>query len=226
MRGFSIAGVMLWAATAAAQPLTLFDGTFNDADWSLAVVVNTSGITPTAFQGVGNGNPGMSRVTLLGAGGANGSTVETASFRLGFSYNPSVQGAVSGISFRGDHMLGPNAGAVSGTFAFALRQGGVVYRTDPTVFPSLLSWQALTASGLGPLTRVSPSGPALPNFTTGGPLDFGFYVGFLLPSGGGGAEGVAVDNFDLVITPVPEPSSLGLAVLAGVAGFARWRHRR
>ena len=46
----------------------------------------------------------------------------------------------------------------------------------------------------------------------GGPLDFGFYVGFLLPSGGGGAEGVAVDNFDLVITPVPEPSSLGLAV--------------
>jgi hypothetical protein len=70
---------------------------------------------------------------------------------------------------------------------------------------------------------VSPSGPALPNFTTGGSLDFGFYVGFL---SGGGAEGVAVDNFDLVITPVPEPSSLGLAVLAGVAGFARWRHRR
>jgi hypothetical protein len=219
MRRYSLAGVVLWAAAAAAQPATLIDTTFNNSDWGFTVFSNTTVGTLTAQQTF----VGTRQVHLSSA--AMGGTAETASTRLGFAYNPAQQGPITGWSFTIDAEA---SGSTFSQFAFAVVQGGVAYRSNPTVTPPLTLFGPETFTAPPPLAanfvRLSPTGPASPDFTAGGPLAFGYYVGFFGPMLG--PSDVYVHNFRLTVNPVPEPSSLAFAgvALAGAA-VRRWRRR-
>jgi hypothetical protein len=216
MRRYSLAGVVLWAAAAAAQPVTLIDTTFNNSDWGFTVFVNTTG-------GLLSGQQTLVGTRHVSLSSAMGGTAETASIRLGFAYNPSQQGPITDWSFTID---AESSGSVPKQFAFAVVQGGVAYRSNPTTSPppTIIGPQTFTAPPplAANFVRLSPTGPASPDFTAGGPLAFGYYVGFGVGASTGPTD-VYVHNFRLTVNPVPEPSALGLAALAGVAGYARRR---
>jgi hypothetical protein len=208
------------AGHAPAQPVTLVDTTFNATDWDFTVLSNTTGGTPTLFSG------GGFRQVVITNPSVVGSNASTASIRLGFAYDPSAQGAIGSWSFTTTAQTGPNSNAVTGFFTFALRQGGTVY-AGGGVIPSFIQPDTFTAPPPLPAnyTRVSPAGPASPDFMAGGPIEFGYLASFSVTNSGGGSEGIIVSNFRLTINPVPEPSALALAGVAAAAWVARRRAR-
>ncbi len=225
------AAALLLPPPVPAQVVGVTDGTFNNTDWSLVVVNNTTNGTPTAGQVSSGGNPGAYRSNSLTAtGGAGTTTVDTFSFRNGFSYSPSTQGAIGQWTLSVDDRKISQTSGFNGLIGLAVRQNGTLYRTNQLFDPATSAWLTFSyppTPDPNAFIQVSGPGPATPDFSNGGPIDFGYYVPFVVASAAAsGTETVGVDNFQISITPVPEPSTVLLAGAGAVGILGRWGRRR
>jgi hypothetical protein len=223
---FSIAGV------ASAQSFS--DGSFTTG-WTTTTIVSSGGSASSAPLAI-NGNPGayLSTNDFVFAGYTAGAHVSP------FSWDPSTQGAITGLSVSYDYTATNNAMG----FGTLVRQGGLYYWSgalgDYNAPAGGSGWwsfsnanEPLAASSwcqvYGSFYTTFTCGAGQVDFSaTGSQIDFGVYTansGYIYGADGG------IDNFDVDLTiassavAAPEPGSLVL-LATGFAGIAAWRRRR
>jgi hypothetical protein len=196
------------------------DQTFSSANWSQTQTTTaagaTSGFSQVASGGSFDSGPyGRIEVAIPTAGNYHLMTVYT-----GQSYSPATQGAISSIAFIADF----KTSTLGLDLFFGFTQGSASY----------FLWQPINAGNATWTTTSIPSSPAAdfydiysyahPDFTTGTPIQFGFYVGYTTTGPGFAPKSVDIDNFYVLIATVPEPSSASLVLLGSSAlVFARRR---
>ena len=219
-------------ATPALADVSFFDGTFNDADWTAAKFIDTTAgasATFTAAQVATGGNPGSYRNTdmnfTLGA-------IGVAHLSNSSTYDPTTQGAVSTIDFSYDLLVtNPHVPNAAVRYDILLVQGGVRYAT--TFFGDLItappgwthfSHPSLTASDF--IDYASGGfGTANPNFSAaGGLIEFG-YVTRNSSTGATVTTHSGIDNWNLAVHTVPEPSTAA-SLAFGAASLLALRRRR
>jgi len=118
----SIALIALTAGEAMGATIVFSDGTFNDSDWNVPAQLGLV----FAGQRITGGNPGSYREVALAVGQ---NAPFAANLDRTFVYNPSTQGAVTGITYNIDLITTNAEGA--GYFAL-VQQDGILY-VDPNV---------------------------------------------------------------------------------------------
>ena len=220
------------ASPAYGGPIVVFDGTFNNNDWTQTATVDPAGsfFTATATQILTGGNPGAFREMTHTWGGPGEAVHVTLDHMYNlFTYDPKTQGAIGSINYSEDGII------LSSTFPSSvvgrgmdIFQDGVVYRTFASNggFYALTdtTWTTFSLTGLTATDFGSSSGTH-PNFSaTGDPMQFGY----LRSNGLFGLQTIVngIDNWTVTINPVPEPSSLWLAIIGGLGLIAAWRRTR
>src|SRR5258707_10188908 len=99
----------------------LFDGTFNNADWTVA----QSNDLVSAAQVASGGNPGSYRQTRISF---NEQFDYAASVNSNFIYTPATQGMITCLLFEEDLIT---TNAFGGTYYAFIQQGGVSYYDFP-----------------------------------------------------------------------------------------------
>ena len=229
--------VLSTVAGTAQASMVYYDGVFNDSDWSLTVVTNTTGTGSTAqgFQVPTGGNPDEYREIrhqLLVTPPGNGFLF---SFHLNNNafYTPSTQGPISYIDYSEDSInfvpdtIVPGNGQGSGLL---ILQNGNFYRQQNPIlvmpYSGYSTWTANPAPGLlaADFAEVTLAGVIIPSSNpdfsaTGSIMQLGFHRG---NSGNGNYEtDCGIDNWRVNI--VPEPASAALLALGGLFGFRRRR---
>jgi|SRR5271157_497938 len=213
--------------------IVVSDGTFNNSDWTQTATVDSGGpsYTATATQNPMGGNPGAFRDMTFSWGGPGEATHVTVDnmYNL-YTYDPKTQGAIGSINYSEDGII------ISSTFSppgvgrgMDIFQDGVVYRTfqpgDGFYGLTNTTWTTFTLLNLTAANFGSATGTH-PNFSaTGDPMQFGY----LRSNGFFGAvqtDEHGIDNWTVTISPVPEPSSLWLAMIGGLGLIAAWRRTR
>lgn len=126
-----------------------FDGTFNNSVWSwtpLPPPASTLGSTTTSAQITSGGNPAPSRTTSHSLVPGH---IQVAHINSNAVYDPSVQGAITSLSYSYDLRHYSAAAAGAGVdFSIAIYQNGSYYRSVPsnTVYTNV--WQPFSGSGL------------------------------------------------------------------------------
>jgi hypothetical protein len=208
--------------------MVFFDGTFNDLDW---FVPHQSGAAGGALnfhgQAATGGNPGSWRYNDLFVGQ---NQPDISNLNITFAFDPSAQGAVTGITFAADLITTNAAGA---PYYPLLSQGGVLYVDfQGQELATSNNWfhQSQTLQ-LGDFSRLDGQ-PGAPDFSSGGStITFGYEV----IAGGAGFfyADTGIDNLSITVTSTspaiatPEPHNLtlvGMAVVC-VVGYA-WRPKR
>jgi hypothetical protein len=156
---------------------------------------------------------------------SNNAFISTFILFSGSAFNPSTQGAISGVSFSLDAYNYVSANSQG--FAPALRQGGVsyLYRPEDTSYPQ--NWTTVTWSNLSAADfQTWSNSSAHPNFYTGGgAIEFGFTN--TDSAFGNRTTYTGYDNFSVTVSyaAIPEPSTY--AMLGGLValGVVLWRRR-
>lgn len=196
----------------------LTDTEFNDADWALNKVSEVGG-TITASQAPNinrpeTGNLGDYRVVKNEGVGPQPPTIFLAAthFNSALTYNPSSQGAITGIDFSLDYRNFSQGQALQ----FGLEQNGTL------AFSSVF---VTTASGTGTwlahaLSVTAVDFPTIDFDSTGSQITFGFRTA---NSGQVGVFETGYDNYSAVISSVPVPAAVWLfgSGLLGLVGMAR-----
>lgn len=209
-----------------AATVTLFDGTFNNADWEIVTMPNPlppgNGVTGSQIP-VG-GNPGAFREVRNSsfAGGTNGGL----HFNVAQPYEPAVSGAIESLTYSEDsvRIFGPVLSS-----ALAVRQDGLLYRSLE-VFSSELSTTSYATNSLVDMTAEDfglffngnffPTGK--PDFSVNGSaIEFGFMRS---QNSVNTQSSTGIDNWQVVITTiVPEPTAAVLLSVSSVMLSARRR---
>jgi len=219
--------LMASVSLANAGTVTLFDGTFNDADWEVSSAGSSRGGGSGSQVPVG-GNSGAFRRVVNSNGGGGGLT-NAWHFYVGMAYDPSVDGAIETLDYSEDTLAIAGSNTVSRVI---LRQDGLLYQLEQTYLagPSSSEWVKTNFTGLTATDfalwfngTLIPTGD--PDFSeAGSPIEFGF---FRTQSFGvfGGAVQTGIDNWQVEITVIPEPTSLLLVITATgvVLGLRRKR---
>ena len=185
-------------------------------------------LTPEVGAGTG---------TALHVGAATYSSPAGNGSARSFSVNTWAVGdyfqfSVSTVGFTGISLSFDQDGSTTGpsTFQLAYSTDGTTYNNfgSTYVIPSGVVWTAGSANPAGntsfayDLSAVT----ALNN----APNVFFRIIDSSTTSIAGGTVGTGgtdrVDNFSVFVTPVPEPSTIALAVISGVAGLVAFRRRR
>lgn len=234
-----VVGVTL-AVSGAAQAAVYFDGVFNNSDWTMTTFNNATGVgsTAQALQIPAGGNPNEYRNIrhqLLVQTPGNG-MIFTFHLNNTAFYTPSSQGAISYIDYSEDdinflNQLGNGQGS-----GLAIYQNSTFYRQQTPLFvmpyvPYSI-WTNNAAPGLvaSDFVEVTPAGLIVPTSNpdfsaTGSVMQLGFHRG---NSGNGPYDtNTGIDNWNVNVVPVPEPSTLALLALGlvGLLGCA-WRCRQ
>jgi hypothetical protein len=188
------------AATFTPAQTAYCDGVFNNADWTL--VYQCNGNTPCAYpdicmcsrvdayQVLTEGTPSEYRFALTEPGDyfGNGHWTHAFGFNLrnGAVYDPSTQGPISSLSYDEDALLLPSP-CNGGTCDYstcgqeagpALRQNGkLYYYATFYTYPGYCAWKHLRlslGSASNELFRTVDDPNDHPNFSTGGPIQFGY----------------------------------------------------
>jgi hypothetical protein len=221
--------LLLGGAERVQADITFFDGTFNNADWTVPQSHDLLGAGQVAI----GGNPNSYRQTRISF---NEDIDYAAQVNTTFLYNPSIQGAITGLTWESDSIT---TNAFGGTEYLLIQQAGVLYFT-PTVTEGSTSnvWLHFSRTvNPGDFTRVNPNsgdlkGIGSPDFTsTGSALDFGYLI--QVTGGGFFTSDTGIDNYSLTVAAnsaapvVPEPTSITLLALGSLSlvGYG-WRRRK
>lgn len=228
----ALLAVAFAAGTAAsAQAVVYFDGVFNNADWALTLNINAGGVgsTGSGFQVLGGGNPNEYRRIRhsLNVSGGIGQLV-TLHQNVTANYNPSSQGAITGLTYSEDSIAFAGPGNVQGGGMY-IRQGGRDYIQRVPVFvmplPTFSVWTTQTASlSASDFHEIDNAGNIFagnnPDFSaTGGVMGLGFWRGN--SNFGSVQTDAGIDNWRVEIVPAP-----GAAALLGLGALAAGRRRR
>jgi len=217
MRLLVVLVLTILSAAAGAMPVVFEDDTFVDADWTVVTSsfeVNGKTVLPggtaTGVQVPAGGNPGAFReVTHVVPAAPSPTTFGatwSAHFRVGFVYDPSVQGPIANIDFDEDARR-TSGSALGQSTGLAIRQGGKVYVVQAGTTPEA-AWthkqlRRVTAPTFGVLEPNGFPGGSIPDFSAaGGPIEVGFVRGN--STGAGGASytiAAAIDNWQVRLNP-------------------------
>lgn len=225
--------VSLVCANAACADMAFFDGTFSNADWQVSSIFQGyNGGSVSGAQAGSGGNPGTYRIvntTVNGIGSHPYANVLGFQQRLGATYDPTVQGAISTVDFSID-FLNINTFGNGQQYEIALLQNGLLYGLLPHITQTVTGWQhdssnGLTANDFYQIVNAPPlfyfDGAHHPDFSaTGSPISLGFQtwtattdVPFTLT--------VGYDNWGVTVHSIPEPGMFLLAALGGLALLAK-----
>ena len=208
--------------------LVLSDSDFNDSNWVVVEVIDTTPNDSFVFSGtqlLAGGNPGAYRQVINQLNTNTASSVLSGHFFQGGSFDPGEDGTFASIdvSVDGIGVSGP-AGAMG--YSFLLGQGGNYFSTGLGSLINGTGWHSLGATGLVESDFNSIGGGSLDLSNAGGPVTFGIGVSngtFGLPSTNKGG----VDNWSVTIhtVAIPEPSPLLIvgcvALIAGAGRYIR-----
>jgi hypothetical protein len=206
----------LLSAASLMSAATVFDGTFNNVDWTVSVISSQDigGVGYTAMQQSPGGNPGQYRDEVHTIQSAGGSYTGMRWFN---EYNPltyNITSNITSIDFSADII---HIGSPIVAYAFAVEQAGTVFLSAAAGTTS--SWNTfatnVSASGLcaigNPNDLLAPLNcSSNPNFNVGGaPLTFGYMVGNSFGTAGATVNyHSGIDNFSVMVnSQVPEPAS-------------------
>jgi hypothetical protein len=235
VRALLTAGVLAAAfpVSASAAPLTLFDGTFDSADW-IYINQSTGSMTTDTSQAATGGNPDESRQTSFAhpAFATFSDSLITLNINDTFEYDPGIHGAITNLEIAFD-VRTLNGGVSHLFFMGLLEQGGQYYRTNQDILSSG-AWSSFVVDASAASDWDLPGGAAgAPDFSaTGGVIRFGYRIGSRFEcfstSGCPAIDGVvALDNFKVSISgtrTAPEPATAVL-LLTGLAGVIARRRR-
>src|SRR5262249_55714009 len=152
--------------------VTFFDGEFAPADWQLETVTSGGGGTVSVAQQTTGGDPGAFRQVTDNVGsGPDYSIIDGYHWRVGATYDPSTQGAISTIDYSEDAILFSGGGDGEGS-GVAIKQAGVIYYAGYHVTPES-TWTHHAYAGL--TADDFAQGGNRPDFSSNGaPIQFGF----------------------------------------------------
>jgi hypothetical protein len=217
----SLAGILVfWMSTTPASAAVVFsDGVFNDLDWSGQQFLDGSFVVLQVGSG---GNPNeYQRIDLTNLD--SGQSAIVVNLKTGAVYDPSISGAISSIDFSFDlFFLGGSPGTSVVGYRLALEQSGSFFYSGPgTSFVGVAQgpgnglpgsgWDSFSFSGLSANDFVRLSGTSQLDFSaTGAPITFGYLAitGMSLPNVVDGSTTSGIDNWNVRVTPVPEPTTM------------------
>jgi hypothetical protein len=210
-----------WAVAADARAEVIFDATFHDSDWSRTAVLRAGpdSFTQLAEQVTDGGNPGAFRKMTHSWGG--GTSVAVFHIFENRSYDPGTMGAIASFDYSEDGIVLPGSltGGLVGR-AIALLQDGILYSGGEQAggFGNT-TWQAYTVNGLTATDFRSLAGTDHPDFSAQGkPLYFGYVRTNTITGSLTRTMIHGIDNWQVTIMPVPEPTAMTLWLLAGACG--------
>jgi hypothetical protein len=221
------------------------DSTFLVENWTQSVLIEGNGGTISVSHAVSDGNPGaFARIYIgLNGGATTGYTRAFGYFaRAGAIYDPSTQGAISALAYEDNSKMVDTSlwGSNGQRGGMALLQNGNIYDTWLYGTQTATTWRVNSYTGLrasdfcqvnGPNGTYARNTESHPDFSVSGtPIQFGFLRGNTSGIGGVGTpyfSDAGIDNWSVMVTAVPEPSSL-ITLLggAGVLLGARLRRRK
>ena len=220
-----VVGLATWNhSVAGAAPITFSETNFDNSIWDTTVVyAGGAGGSVSGWRVYPGGHSGAYRRCRITMNSGGPAAVWGFHHYAAFAYDLQVEGAIESIDyyayligFPGDNNTGP-----------AIRQNGVVYAV-PGLLATDPDWTGKSFVDLVDTDFHVIGGSAHPDFSgTGAPIEVGFITGHSTPSTQHGSYNVetGIDNWTFVITPVPEPATLSLLALGGLAMIRRRRNR-
>jgi hypothetical protein len=203
-----LAGVAALAAAPAEANMVLV----NDGDFSSWTFDSTG--TATETREASNGNPGARlNITTI-----SGSIV----YGTGIDGDSATMTALAGLPFEMslDVLSGPGAFGEGQALHLLVEQNGTIYRRFVGNSSVQSAWDRLTFTGTfkeSAFTRLLGPGPANPDLSGGTLTRIGF-------AGANSISGTLTQYYDnVVVETVPEPATLSLLALGGLALVARRR---
>lgn len=217
------ASVALTAPVVGASTIQFLDGTFAEADWSAAKILDNTpaaGASFTASQSGSGGNPGEFRqVThVYGLG-----SIIVGHLNDAATFDPTVSGGILSLAYSYDleRLQLDSSGAVA--YTPVIFQNNAWYGLPAYNSTTATSWTSFGQAGLTAasfILRVG-SGPSAPDFSgTGAPMVFGYLTANTNTNAAVTAtRSAGIDNWRVELTTVPLPASVWL-LATGLAAVA------
>lgn len=215
------------SAHTADATVTFSDGAFNDSDWQLSMLFQGgNGGSVTGTQVTSGGNPGAYRKVVNSVNSPLGSTPSAMlgfHQRLAATYDPTSQGPIGAIDFAIDFLNISSFGQGQG-YEVALSQNGKLYAPFGHLTDTLTGWRHDSSTGLTANDFFQVIAPPVvidvnqhPDFSgTGAPISLGVFT-FNATTDVPFTITVGYDNWSATVHSVPEPTTLVMTALSGLA---------